>query len=132
MKIEHFALNVPEPAAMADWYTEHLGMTIVRQQKEAPYMTFLADESGQVMIEIYKNDAAPIPAYKNQDPLVVHLAFVSKQPKEDKMRLQKAGAREVSDDITDAGDHIIMMQDPWGFSIQLCKRANSMLTSEKG
>lgn len=127
MKIEHLAFNVTDPAAIAAWYVEHLGMTIVRQQKEPPQMTFLADESGQVMIEIYSNTAAPIPDYKNQDPLVVHLAFVSEHPKEDKLRLQKAGAREVSDDITDSGDNIIMLRDPWGFPIQLCKRNVPML-----
>ena len=123
MKIEHFALNVPDPVAMADWYVTNLGMSIVRQQKEPPYMTFLADDSGQVMIEIYHNPAAKVPDYKNQDPLIVHLAFVTLDPKGDKLRLQKAGAREESDDITEAGDHLIMLRDPWGIPIQLCKRS---------
>ncbi len=127
MKIEHFAINVPDPIAMANWYVEHLGMRIVRQQTETPYMTFLADSSGQVMIEIYHNDAAPIPDYKNQDPLIVHIAFVSSDPKADKVRLQKAGAREDSDDITPSGDLIIMLRDPWGIPIQLCKRARPMV-----
>lgn len=123
MKIEHFALNVPDPVAMADWYVTNLGMSIVRQQKEPPYMTFLADDSGQMMIEIYRNPAAEVPDYKNQDTLIVHLAFVSVDPKGDKLRLQKAGAREESDDITAAGDHLIMLRDPWGIPIQLCKRS---------
>lgn len=127
MKIEHFAINVPDPAAMADWYVEHLGMRIIRQQAEPPQMTFLADDSSQVMIEIYHNSTAPVPDYKNQDPLLVHLAFVSLHPKEDKMRLQKAGAREVSDDITASGDHVIMLRDPWGIPIQLCKRKEPMV-----
>ncbi len=127
MKIEHFAINIPDPAAMADWYVEHLGMSIVRQQKESPQMTFLSDDSGQVMIEIYNNNAASVPDYKNQDPLIVHIAFASSHPKEDKMRLQKAGAREVSDDITGSGDHVIMLRDPWGVPIQLCERMEPMV-----
>lgn len=127
MKIEHFAINVPHPIAMADWYVEHLGMTIVRQQVTPPHMTFLTDDSGQVMIELYNNPEAAVPDYKNQSPLIVHLALVSTDPKGDKLRLQKAGAREVSDDITEAGDHIIMLRDPWGFPIQLCKRAKPMI-----
>lgn len=128
MKIEHFALNVPDPKEMADWYVQNLGMKIVRQQKEPPFMTFLADASGQVMIEIYHNSSAPVPDYKNQDVLVVHLAFSTSDPKGDKRRLQMAGAREDSDDITGAGDHLIMMRDPWGIPIQLCKRANPMIS----
>lgn len=127
MKIEHFAINVPDPVAMADWYVAHLGMKIIRQQDVAPYMTFLADDSGQVMIETYQNNAAPVPDYPDQSPLVVHLAFVTHDPKGDKLRLQKAGAREDSDDIMPSGDHLIMLRDPWGFPIQLCKRKMSML-----
>src|SRR6266581_4941240 len=30
MKIEHFALQVPEPVAMAEWYVKHLGFTVSR------------------------------------------------------------------------------------------------------
>lgn len=129
MKIEHFAIQVSEPAAMAAWYVEHLGMTLVRQLDQPPYIHFLADDSGQVMIEIYQNDAAPVPDYRSQSPLIVHLAFVSEDPKGDKLRLQKAGAREDSDDITPSGDHLIMLRDPWGFSIQLCKRVKTMLSA---
>ena len=35
MKIEHVALNVPEPAKAAQWYVEHLGMQIVVFQRTA-------------------------------------------------------------------------------------------------
>lgn len=112
---------------MAAWYAEHLGMTIVRQLEKPPYIHFLADDSGEVMIEIYQNDAASVPDYPSQSPLVVHIAFVTNDPKGDKLRLQEAGAREDSDDITAAGDHLIMLRDPWGFPIQLCKRVNPML-----
>ena len=131
MKIEHFAIQVPDPAAMAAWYVEHLGMKIVRQLDQPPYIHFLADDSDQVMIEIYQNDAAPTPAYHHQSPLIVHLAFISDNPKADKLRLQQAGAREDSDDITPAGDHLIMLRDPWGFSIQLCKRMKPMSGSTR-
>lgn len=123
MKIEHFALQVPDPVSMARWYVEHLGMKIIRQQHEPPYMTFLSDSTGSIMIEIYNNPQADVPDYENQNTLIVHLAFVTENPKADKIRLQKAGAREDSDDITESGDHLVMMRDPWGIPIQLCKRA---------
>src|SRR5262249_45002677 len=43
MDIEHMALNVPDPVAMADWYTEHLGMRVVRSVPGPPHTRFLAD-----------------------------------------------------------------------------------------
>ena len=44
MKFEHFALNVPDPRALAAWYVRHAGWQIARAQLEAPFKHFLADE----------------------------------------------------------------------------------------
>lgn len=127
MKLEHFAINVKEPLAMTQWYVDNLGMQVVRQQEQSPYTTFLADDSGQIMIEIYNNPAAAIPEYALQHPLIVHLAFVSENPDQDKERLLTAGAMEVSNDKLADGSHLIMLRDPWGLAIQLCKRGKPML-----
>jgi glyoxylase I family protein len=127
MKLEHFALNVEEPLAMADWYVEHLGLKVVRQMKEAPYTTFLADTSGRIMIEIYCNPANEVPAYRDMNPLLVHLAFVSEKPGEDKERLQQVGASLVTEQHLDDGSHLVMLRDPWGLALQLCKRGTPML-----
>src|SRR5580765_1420030 len=97
MKLEHFALNVEEPVAMANWYKEHLGLQIVRQMEESPFTTFLRDDSNTILIEIYKNAAVEVPGYRDMNPLLVHLAFVSEDPTEEKNRLIKAGATAVSD-----------------------------------
>lgn len=132
MKIEHFAMNVEEPLAMGDWYVAHLGLKIVKQEKDPPYMTFLADDSGRVMIEIYKNPADKVPDYHNMDPLVMHLALVSEDPEADKKRLTEAGAQEISDEILEDGSHLVMMRGPWGLAIQLCKRSNPMLREKEG
>ena len=130
MKLEHFALNVEDPLAMAGWYTENLGLTIVRQKQDPPYMTFLADDSGRIMIEIYKNPANEVPDYRKMNPLLVHLAFVSEDPDTDKKRLEKAGASVVSDQQLEDGSHLVMLRDPGGLAIQLCKRGEPMLKSE--
>ena len=122
MKIEHFALNVSDPIAISKWYCEHLGFTIALENKEAPFMHLLKDESGTVMIEFYNNSAAPVPNYTEQDPLVVHIAFVSINPVEDKDRLVEAGCSVVIEQKFDDGSHLFMMRDPWGLAIQLCKR----------
>lgn len=127
MKLEHFAINVKEPLAMAQWYVDNLGMRIVRQQEHSPYTTFLADDSGQIMIEIYNNPAAAVPEYAQQHPLIVHLAFVSENPDQDKERLLTAGATAISNDKLEDGSHLIMLRDPWGLAIQLCKRGKPML-----
>lgn len=128
VKIEHFALQVPDPVAMAAWYVKHLGFTIARSGGEPSHARFLADASGLVMLEIYRNPAAVIPDYRKADPLLMHVAYVCENPAADRDRLVKAGAVVVDDLMTTpAGDAIVMLRDPWGVPIQLVKRAKPML-----
>lgn len=127
MKIEHFAINVVDPLAISKWYVENMGLNIVKQDYEAPFMCFLADNSGKVMLEIYKNPVNYIPDYKNMDPLILHLAFVSDFPEMDRERLENAGAQVISKDKFKDGTELIMLKDPWGLSIQLCKRGIPLL-----
>jgi glyoxylase I family protein len=127
MKIEHFALNVSEPGAIADWYAQNLGLKIVRKMEEAPFMHFLADDSGNTMIEIYNNSAGAVPDYGKMNPLLLHLAFVSENPNSDRQRLEKAGAVFVEEVLPGDGSQLIMMRDPWGLALQLCKRGKPML-----
>lgn len=131
MKIEHFAINVEHPLEVADWYKEYLNFNIVKQEKESPYTTFLADDSGRIMIEIYNNPADQVPDYSEMDPLILHLALVSEDPAEDKKHLIEVGAKEVSDEILDDGSHLVMLRDPWGLSLQLCKRSTPMLKEKE-
>jgi catechol-2,3-dioxygenase len=127
MKIEHFALNVLSPVEMAAWYEENMGLKIVRRSDGPSREHFLADESGQVMLELYNNKNAPVPNYESMSPLQLHLAFVSEKPSEDHERLSRAGARFVEEIHLDDGSHLLMMRDPWGTPIQFCKRGKPML-----
>ena len=127
MKLEHFALNVIDPVAMALWYVEHLGLKIVRQVEDAPYTYFLADSSGTILLEIYNNPPEQVPPYSEMDPLLLHVAFVSEDPESDKAVLLSAGAILVEELRLDDGSHLVMLRDPWGLAIQLCKRAVPML-----
>jgi catechol 2,3-dioxygenase-like lactoylglutathione lyase family enzyme len=127
MKIEHFALNVSEPVAMAAWYRDHLGMTIVHEMKEPPYMHFLADESGMVMIEVYRDPPDQVPDYAAMNPFVLHLALVSEDPAAEKAALLAAGATPVEDIHKDDGTILVMLRDPWGLTLQLCKRRTPLL-----
>ncbi len=128
MKIEHTALNVPDPVAMAAWYVEHLGFTVQRTSGPPVHAYFLADSAGTVMIEIYRNDAAPVPDYAAVHPLVLHLAFVSDDVMADRERLLAAGATAEGEiDTPPSGDTLAMLRDPWGIAIQLCQRAEPMI-----
>ncbi|MFV0505369.1 MAG: VOC family protein [Bacteroidales bacterium] len=125
MKIEHLALNVPDPVAMAQWYEEYLGMKVVKAGNEAPFVRFIADDSG-TMLELYQNTNAPILEFNSIHHLSLHLAFLSDNPRSDVKRLAVAGATFVEELNTPEGDCIAMMKDPWGVAIQLCKRANKL------
>lgn len=128
MKIEHFAFNVADPVAVAHWYTEHLGMTVARSLDDWPFTHFLADASGSVMIEIYNNPRDELPRYEDMNPLLLHLAFVCEEPESRRIALEHAGATFVEEIYLSDGSHLVMMRDPWGLAIQLCKRGKPMLT----
>ena len=128
MKIEHVALNVPDPLAMGRWYVEHLGFTIKRRVMESPWVHFLTDDSGSVMIEIYGNPEVAVPDYAATDPLVLHLALVSADIEADAQRLTDAGASQVGGiQQTPAGDRLAMLRDPWGVALQLVQRAAPLI-----
>lgn len=127
MKIEHFALNVKDPVAMSEWYVKHLGLNVIRSMSRAPYTHFLGDSSGKVMLEIYNNPTNQVPDYKNMDPLLVHVAFVSENPDDDRLRLLETGASFVEEVNLDDGSQLLMMRDPWGLAIQFCKRGEPMI-----
>ena len=128
MKIEHVALQVSDPAAIADWYVRHLGCTIARSGLEPVSVRFLKDASGLSMIELYRNPRAPIPDYRTMDPMLLHVAFVSDDPAADRDRLLAAGATLDENLVTTpAGDQLLMLRDPWGLALQLVKRAEPMI-----
>ena len=77
MRLEHLALNVAEPIAMADWYVEHLGMRVVREGPPPVNTRFLADSGGTILLEIYRNPPDAVPDYASMDPLLLHIAFAA-------------------------------------------------------
>ena len=123
MKFEHLALNVPDARAMAHWYVEHLGLTVLRALEAAPFTHFLADDTGRVFLEIYSNPAAPYPDYAAAHPLVFHVAFFAPDAGAMQAKLVAAGAKPFSDDRQADGGRLIFVRDPWGVTVQLCQRA---------
>jgi glyoxylase I family protein len=123
MHFEHVAMNVPDPRAMARWYVEQLGMRIVRQVNEPPYMHFLADATGRVVFELYANTLAAIPNYAEQNPLILHNAFAVEDIDATLERLTAAGASIFSNETQADGGRLAMLRDPWGIPLQLTQRA---------
>ena len=130
MPIEHVAFNVPDPVVMAKWYEANLAMRTVRSFGPPTHTRFLADASGQTIIEIYNNPKAPVPDYRRSDSLVLHLAFAVDDVRATCASLLEAGAT-VEGEVTfsDSGDEFAMLRDPWGIAIQLVKRAAPMTTT---
>ena len=123
MKIEHFAVNVADPVAVAAWYCRHFGFTIARKMAEAPFTHFLRDPATGVMLEIYNNPPDQVPNYGTMDPLLLHLAFATDNLDTDRDALLRAGATLVSEQTLPGGTRFAMLRDPWGLSVQICQRA---------
>ena len=127
MRIEHVAFNVVDPVAVAHWYTEHLEMRVVRTSGPPTQAHFLVDAAGHSMIEIYYNAKAPVLPYSKMDPLVLHLAFAVDDVHATRARLLQAGVTAEGEVTTPpSGDDLAMLRDPWGFAVQLVKRAMPM------
>jgi glyoxylase I family protein len=126
MKIEHVAFNVAEPVSMAEWYCTHCGLRVVRHIPQPAQTHFLADADATVL-EIYCNPPDQVPDYRNMNPLLFHLALSSDNPTADARRLVTAGATYVEEVKLPDGSHLIMLRDPWGIALQLCKRTKPLL-----
>jgi predicted enzyme related to lactoylglutathione lyase len=127
MQFEHFGINVPDAAAMAEWYVKNCNMKIVRAVPKPHQTHFLADEKNHVMMEIYTNPNAKIGDYSSQHPLCFHFAFAVSNPAAMKEKLVAAGASVFEELNLDDGSCIITFRDPWGVPFQLCKRAKPMI-----
>lgn len=125
MKFEHFALNVPDAKAHAAWYVQHLGLRPARSRADAPYTTFLADDTGRVILELYSNTAAVFPDFKAAHPLCFHVAFVAKDPKSEADRLIAAGGTFAYEESLPDGSVLFMVRDPWGVPLQLVNRVTA-------
>ena len=126
MKFEHFALNIQNPLEFVEWYTVNCEMKIAKGIKTAPFTHFLSDSSGRTVIEIYSNPSAKIADYSKMHPLEFHFAFAVDDVKTVKEKLILSGAKLVEDVMLDDGSHLVMLRDPFGIPLQLCKRANAL------
>ncbi len=128
VRLEHVALNVADPAKMAQWYVDNLGMKVMREGPPPVNMRFIADSDGNMMLELYHNPPDAVPNYASMDPLLLHVAFMVEDVEAVRQKLIAAGATPVDEvTVTPAGDKLAMLRDPWGLAIQFVRRADPML-----
>ena len=128
MRIEHVALQVPDPIKLADWYVAHFGMRVVRAFGPPSHARFLADEAGHTVLEVYNNPKASMTDYRKLDPLHLHIAFATKDVATTRQRLLEVGcAAEGEVTVTETGDNITMLRDPWGIPVQLVNRKDRLV-----
>ena len=125
--IEHFAVLVRDPQAVAQWYCRNMDMKVLRKGGPPGWGHFLADSTGRVLFEIYANEQLPTPDYASMDGRLLHLAFVTDNVAALRKKLLAAGAAATGEvGKTDAGDDIADLRDPWGLAIQLVRRVKSI------
>jgi len=129
MEVEHIGFRVSEPISMAKWYAENLGFQVKRQNgDDSSGGAFVLDNSGKVMLEIFADPKVKAFEPDSRNPLTVHLAFASENINQDIMQLEEAGAQFVEKNTNEStGDHIALMLDPWGNSLQIVQRKIKIL-----
>lgn len=121
MKLEHFAIDVPDAEAFKAWWCENLGMRV----SDNP--GFIMDDSGQAGLEIYRTGETPsAPDYKAMNSMTLHVAFASDDVKADVDRLVAAGATLEQLKLDNPAFHMAILRDPWGVAIQLCRREKTI------
>ena len=122
MKLEHVAIDVPDPESFIAWWCENLGF-----RRSAPGSAFIMDDSGTAGLEIYRTDKTEsAPDYGAMDSMTLHIAFVSDDVAADAERLVKAGGRLETLKTDDPSFHMAIVRDPWGVPVQLCRRTASV------
>ena len=119
MKLEHIGFNVADPQKVMDWWCANLGFT-------QTHPAFVVDSTGQMAIEFYRNDAAPIPDYTAISPLTLHIAFLSEDVDADAARLVAAGAT-LWETVHKPGFDMALLRDPFGLAIQFVTRGTPIL-----
>ena len=122
MKLEHFAIDVPDADAFIEWWCANLGM-----RRSAPGSAFIMDDSGTVGLEVYRTGETPAaPDYRAMNSMTLHVAFASDDVAADAKRLQDAGATLEQMTLTNPAFHMAILRDPWGVAVQLCRREKSI------
>ena len=127
-RFEHIALNVQDPAAVADWYCGHLNMKVTLSGPAPVSVRFVSDEAGHMMFEFYHNAKEPLLDCTAIAPLSLHIAFAVDDVRAVADELVAAGAT-VERDVwtTGGGDTFAILRDPWGIPLQFVRRERPLI-----
>ena len=128
MKLEHFAINVPEPAAIAQWFADHLGMRIVMAQDVSPYMHFVADDDGS-MIELYNNPSAADAGLRRNEPLQLsHCLLVYQHRRGQRKADRSRGNSHRRDHLQRYRRKVpAFFRNPWQIPVQFVQRPKALI-----
>jgi len=125
---EHFALNALDSESITSWYTQNLGMIMVRKGSAPTNTNFIADAGNNVVMEMYNNANFQSLDLWKINHLSMHFAFVVDDVKGMKDKLLGAGAKIVEDIREGAtGDQVLVLRDPRGLAIQFVRRGEPIL-----
>jgi uncharacterized glyoxalase superfamily protein PhnB len=129
IRFEHIAFNVSDPVSMTKWYTENLGMKIMRFDGAPTFITFIADSGMHMMIELFHNADYPLLEPAKIHNMAIHLAFSTPNIVKTQKQLIAAGAT-IIDSLrkTASGDQVMTLRDPWGLPLQFVERVKPMLS----
>ena len=113
---------------MAAWYVKHLDFCVQRASDMPVVARFMADSSGAVTLEVYRNPVHAVPDYAAMEPVLLHVGgLAGNDVAAAADRLIAAGAVLVRGREFLGEDEVAMLRDPWGLAIQLVKGGLRMI-----
>jgi predicted enzyme related to lactoylglutathione lyase len=123
VRFEHLAINVENPKAVADWYVQYLGLTIVSASKK---MIFVRDAGSHFMFELYNKPEAK-GSFSSLSHASAHVAFAVDDADALSKKMVEGGAKILKTFTNPVGDTVINMRDPWGNMLQIIHRVKPKL-----
>lgn len=116
---------------MAQWYKRVMGFNIKLSSlddESENSVAFVADGEERVLLEFGKVSGVERLSSRTNHHLQFHIAVKSNDPDEDTKYLVDHGATFIETcPLTMSGDHLVVLNDPWGNCIQLVKRNSNIL-----
>lgn len=124
MKFLHVMIRVRDIKKSLKFYTELLDMNLVKEKRLSDCtLYFLADEFGQVQIELTYNDETPAEGYQIGSGFG-HFAFEVDSIPAFTEKMNKFGVEYLYEPykLTEIGSTIAFLRDPDGYEIEIIER----------
>lgn len=115
--LEHTAIASPDPAALAQWYVEHLGFHINYRYDAF----FFVKAPNGTMLEIVPSEGAAH-AHGLKDPGIRHLAIAVQDFDAAYKQLREAGVQFLNEPYVNQGNRLVFFTDRDGNFLHLIER----------